>query len=441
MPKHIVTKKGPTLWRKARKIIPGGGQLLSKRAEMFLPDHWPSYYRQAKGIEVVDLDGNRLIDMSYMGVGSCVLGYADPYVDMSVVKAIRQGSASTLNCPEEVELAELLVKLHPWADMARFARSGGEAVAMAVRIARTYSGKEKIAFCGYHGWHDWYLASNLANDKNLDGHLLPGLEPRGVPRGLKGTMLPFEYNDIDQLKAIVKKHDVGVIIMEPFRHQEPKVGFLETMRRIATQAKAVLIFDEVSSAWRKNVGGVHLLYKVNPDMAVFAKAMGNGFPIAAVIGKRKVMEAAQSTFISSTNWTERTGPVAALATIKKMQRLQVPVHLKRIGTIIMEGWTRLARKHGLNIEVIGPPSVCLFALQYGKRNMALKTLFIQEMLKRGFLASNIVYVSYAHKENDIIEYLKAVDEVFGLMSKAIATKSVRAMLKGPIAHAEFRRLT
>lgn len=441
MSKHIVTKKGPALWRKARKIIPGGGQLLSKRAEMFLPDHWPSYYRQAKGIEVVDLDGNRLIDMSYMGVGSCVLGYADPDVDRAAIGAIRRGSASTLNCSEEVTLAELLLDIHPWAQMARFARSGGEAATVGVRIARAFSGKDTIAFCGYHGWHDWYLASNLANDKNLDGHLLPGLEPRGVPRGLKGTMLPFEYNDIDQLKAIVKKHNIGVIIMEPFRHQEPKRGFLESVRRIASQAKAVLIFDEVSSAWRKNVGGVHLLYDVVPDMAIFAKAMGNGFPIAAVIGKRNVMQAAQSTFISSTNWTERTGPAAALATVEKMRRLQVPLHLQRIGTLIMEGWARLAQKHGLNIEVIGPPSVCLFALQYGTMNMALKTLFIQEMLMRGFLASNIIYVSYAHKEKHITKYLKAVDEVFGSMSKAIATKSVRAMLKGPIAHAEFKRLT
>jgi glutamate-1-semialdehyde aminotransferase len=175
---------GQRLYTQAKTRIPGGTQLLSKRPEMFLPDQWPSYYSRARGVEVWDLDGNKYIDMSYNGIGACVLGAADPDVDEAVKAAIDAGSMSTLNAPEEVELAELLCELHPWAEMVRYARSGGEAMAIAVRIARAKTRRDRVAFCGYHGWHDWYLAANLAEEKALDGHLLPGLEPTGVPRGL-----------------------------------------------------------------------------------------------------------------------------------------------------------------------------------------------------------------------------------------------------------------
>src|SRR3989344_285494 len=299
--KKISIKKGIALWNKAKKIIPGGNQLLSKRSEMFLPDGWPSYYKKAKGVEIWDLDGNKFIDMSIMGIGSCVLGYADPDVNKAVQKAVREGSMSTLNSPEEIELAELLLKIHPWAGMARYARTGGEAASIAIRIARAYTDKDKIAFCGYHGWHDWYLSTNLARGKNLEGHLLPGLTPKGVPKGLHGTMFPFHYNKLDELKAIVAKHkDLAAIIMEPMKGYEPDNGFLEGVRKIADDIGAVLIFDEITIGWKLAFGGAHLKYGVNPDIAIFAKAMSNGYPMAAVIGKKEVMQFAQDTFISST---------------------------------------------------------------------------------------------------------------------------------------------
>ncbi len=343
--KIIKVKKGIKLWNQAKKIIPGGTQLLSKRSEMFLPERWPSYFKKAKGIEVWDLDGNRLIDMSYMGIGACVLGYADIDVNKAVKKVIDEGSMCTLNSPEEVELAKLLLDLHPWAGEVRYARTGGEAMAIAVRIARAYTGKDKIAFCGYHGWHDWYLSANLANKKNLDGQLLPGLEPAGVPRCLKGTAIPFNYNKIEELKKIVKENKIGVIVMEPRREHEPEKDFLKNVRKIADRIGAVLIFDEVTSGFRMNVGGIHMLYRVYPDIAVFGKAMGNGYPMAAVIGRRKVMDAAQKSFISSTCWTERIGPAAAIATIKKMQKKNVPSYLIKMGKVIGAGWQKLAKKN------------------------------------------------------------------------------------------------
>lgn len=284
-------KKGLNLWNKAKKLIPGGTKLLSKCSEMFLLNQWPSYYKKAKGVKIWDLDGNKFIDMYIMGVGACILGYADEDVNNAVKEIINNGSMATLNTPEEVELAELLLKIHPWAEFIRYARTGGEAMVIAVRIARAHTNKEKIAFCGYHGWHDWYLSSNLADNENLDGHLLPGLDPKGVPRCLEKTAIPFDYNNIEKLESIIQENDIGVIIIEPIRHQEPSNNFLERVRKIADDIKAVLIFDEITSGWRLTTGGAHLLYNVNPDIMVSAKAISNGFSICAIIGKRSIMDA------------------------------------------------------------------------------------------------------------------------------------------------------
>lgn len=438
--KRVSVLKSKKLWQRAKKIIPGGTQLLSKRAEMFLPDNWPAYFKKARGIEIVDLDGNKFLDFSIMGVGSCILGYADPDVNRAVKKVIDEGSMATLNSPEEVELTELLLKLHPWAGMARFTRTGGEAGAIAVRIARAFSKKDKVAICGYHGWHDWYLAANLADDKSLDGHLLPGLSPLGVPRGLLGTALTFEYNKIEQLKKIVKDNDIGVIIMEPIRHQEPQNNFLQEVRKIADKIKAVLIFDDISSGFRLNVGGIHLLYGVKPDLAILAKAMGNGFPIAAVIGKKEIMDVAQESFISTTFATERVGPAAAIATIKKLKKFKVAVHINKIGKMIWKGWEQLAKKNDLDITVTGPSSLVNFVFNYPNAPQ-IKTLFIQEMLKRGFLAYGTVYISFAHKEIHVKKYLRNLDNVFSLIRKALDNDNVDTLLEGPVMHKGFHRLT
>ena len=293
---------GQALYRRARQRIPGGTQLLSKRPEMLLPEQWPSYYSRASGSRIWDLDGNCFVDMSYSGIGSCVLGYADPDVDEAVHAAIKAGSMSTLNCPDEVELADLLCEIHPWADMVRYTRSGGEAMAVAVRIARTHARRDKIAFCGYHGWHDWYLAANLGSSNALEGHLLPGLSPAGVPGVLGGTALPFHYNRIEELERIASEHgrELAAVVMEPVRNHPPNSGFLEQVRDIAHRCGAVFVFDEITAAWRLNSGGAHLLYGVSPDIAVFAKAISNGYPMAAIVGTGNVMQAAQDSFISST---------------------------------------------------------------------------------------------------------------------------------------------
>src|SRR5882724_4108609 len=336
--------KGWEMFLRASRRIPGGTQLLSKRPSMYLPEQWPSYFAKAKGVAVTDLDGRTFTDMSMMGIGACVLGYADPEVDAAVKVAIDRGVASTLNCAEEVELADLLIELHPWAQMVRYARGGGEAMAMAVRIARSSTRRDKIAFCGYHGWADWYLAANLAENEALDAHLLPGLEPRGVPRGLKGTALPFHYNRLDQLQAIVVENpgQIAAIVMEPQRGTEPAEGFLKQVRSLADEIGAVLVFDEITTGFRMTDGGIHRLLNVDPDIAVFAKAIANGYAMSVVLGRESVMQAAQTTFISSTNWTERIGPTAALATICKFRREKVAPHLISIGGRVMAGWETTA---------------------------------------------------------------------------------------------------
>jgi len=437
----MIQKKnsGQELWRRAKRVIPGGNMMLSKRAEMFLPEHWPNYFARTEGCRLWDLDGREYIDMSLMGIGTNTLGYSHPEVDRAVQQVVRDGNLATLNCPEEVYLAERLVELHPWADMVRLARSGGEANSIAVRIARAASGRDQVAFCGYHGWHDWYLAANLGDDQTLAGHLLPGLEPLGVPKHLRGSVASFKYNCFSELEAVVRDGSVGVIKMEVSRNAEPEPGFLEKVRELATAKGIVLIFDECTSGFRQTFGGLHKLYSIEPDMAVFGKTLGNGYAITAVIGRREIMEAAQGTFISSTFWTERIGPAAALKTLEVMEKVRSWERITEIGRQIGEQWRVLAERHGLPIQISGLPSMIAFTFPV-PRMLKYKTLITQEMLKKGFLASTAVYVCTEHSPSVIEEYFSALDPVFSLIKECEMGRSVDDLLEGPVCHDGFRRL-
>jgi glutamate-1-semialdehyde 2,1-aminomutase len=432
--------KGQKLWTRAKRVIPGGNMLLSKRSEMFLPNQWPSYFQKAKGCRVWDLDGREYTDMSIMGIGTNILGYGNDEVDEAVLSAVKNGNMSTFNCPEEVYLAEKLVELHPWADMVRLARTGGEANAMAIRIARAASGKDKVAICGYHGWHDWYLSANLGDDDNLTGHLLPGLNPKGVPKDLKGSVIPFNYNRIDELEDIIKNNDIGVIKMEVSRNEEPQEDFLAKVRKIADNNNIILIFDECTSGFRQSNGGLHKVYGVEPDMAVFGKALGNGYAITAVIGKREVMDVAQSTFISSTFWTERIGPTAALKTLEVMEKTRSWELIANIGKEIGEQWKKLSEKYQLPIKVSGLPSMIGFVIQSDDW-LKYKTYITQEMLKNGILASNVIYVCTEHGQQEIDNYLQVLEPLFKIISDCENSElSIDALLDGPVCHGGFKRL-
>lgn len=430
---------GQKLWKRAKAVIPGGNMLLSKRAEMFLPEQWPAYFSKAKGCQVWDMDGNRYTDMCIMGIGTNILGYGHEEVDAAVRQTVDAGNMSTFNCPEEVYLAEKLVEIHPWADMVRLARSGGEANAIAIRIARAASGRDKVAVCGYHGWHDWYLSANLGDGENLAGHLLPGLDPNGVPQNLRGTVFPFNYNNYAELEALVNKHDIGVIKMEVVRNMGPEDNFLHKVRKLATDRGIVLIFDECTSGFRETFGGLHKKYGVEPDMAMFGKALGNGYGITATIGRREIMEAAQTTFISSTFWTERIGPTAALKTLEVMERVKSWETITQTGLNIRERWQKLAVKHGLGVSHWGLPALTGYTFKSDSA-LAYKTLITQEMLAKGYLASNCVYVSTEHTQEVVDGYFEALEPLFALIKECEEGRDVMGLLKGPVCHGGFRRL-
>lgn len=435
---ELKQSSGVALYGRAKSLIPGGTQLLSKRPEMFAPEVWPSYFSKAKGCRVWDLDGREFIDMSIMAVGACILGYADDEVDDAVVNALRNGVNSSLNCPEEVELAEALIDLHPWFGMVRYARSGGEAMGMAVRIARAHTRRDVVMFSGYHGWNDWYLAANLADSAGLDGQLMPGLEPNGVPRGLLGSAIPFDANSIDSLREKVrgKEKQIAAIVIEPARGEDAPAGYLKALREFATEIGAVLVFDEITSGFRMCAGGIHRNYGVHPDMAVLAKSMANGYAMSVVMGTESVMQAAQTTFISSTNWTDRVGPTAALATLRKYQRLSVEKHLIDTGNRVKQIWRTAAETHGLEITTSGLPTLASFAFKSPKAT-ALNTCFTIEMLKRGFLGFRQLKVSLAHQAPDLTKYQDAVGEVFGLL----VGDPEAIQLNTPVHHSGFQRLT
>lgn len=435
-------EKTQKLYRKAKNIIPGGTQLLSKRPEMFAPDVWPPYYSRAKGCEIWDLDGNHYYDMSICGIGACLLGYNDPDVTGAVKTAIDNGSMCTLNPPEEVCLAEKLCEIHPWAEQVRFARCGGEAMAVAVRIARAVTGRSKIAVCGYHGWHDWYLAANLGKDDSLKGLLLPGLQPDGVPKELRNTTFTFNGGNIDEFRNIIREHgdDLAAVVMEPCRNRFYSPEFMEEIRELTAKRRTILIFDEITIGWRLCFGGAHLKIGITPDIAVFAKALGNGHPISAVIGTASAMSGAQGSFISSTYWTERTGPAAALAVLEKMGRINVPDHVEKTGSYTKSLWKEYGKKYSLPVMVDDAfPALAHFTFDHEKSNI-LKTLFVQEMLNEGFLAGLAFYPTLAHGLDVLDKYGKALDSVFGKLASMLKTGNIEKYLKGASAHQGFKRL-
>lgn len=431
---------GQELYIKAKKLIPGGTMLLSKRPEMFLPEHWPSYFSKAKGCKVWDLDNNEYTDMSIMGIGTNTLGYGNNKVDDAVVETVKKGNMSTFNCPEEVTLAEKLVEINPWADMVRFARSGGEANSIAIRIARAASGKDNVAICGYHGWHDWYLSANHNDGDELSGHLLPGLAPIGVPKSLKNTVYPFRYNNYEELLSIVTNNDIGVIKMEVVRNFGPENNFLQKVRDLATRKNIVLIFDECTSGFRETYGGVYKKFDVEPDLAMYGKTIGNGYALTAVVGRRSVMEAAQKTFISSTFWTERIGPTAALKTLEVMYDLKSWEIITTQGKKMQSKWMSLASLHDISISVSGMPALSTYAFN-SQHAMEYKTYITQEMLKKGFLASTNFYACTEHKDKHIESYFNALDDVYKEISNCEkGNKNIHDMLEGPVCHSGFKRL-
>lgn len=435
-------RDGSQLWKRAKQIISGGTGLLSKRSEMFCDEQWPAYFSRSQGCEVWDLSGRRYIDF-VGGIGAVLLGYHDPDITDAVKRRLALGSYCSLSSPDEVVLAEKLIDLHPWAGKVRYARGGGEAMAMAVRVARAHTGRSGVAFCGYHGWHDWYLAANLGETSALDGHLLPGLQPKGVPSELRGTAVPFRYNDIDSFYSAVENLGArfGVVVMEPMRSQTPENGFLEKIIELCHSKGAVFILDEITSGFRYGFPGAHARLGIEPDMVVYAKAISNGIPFAAVVGRQEVMEGAEDSFISSSYWTDGLGPAAALSTIKKLEDENVFKKVWELGEYLKHELHQLGSKYPrCKIRIGGMPASPTLVFDLGELTASARHSYIQGMSDLGFLVSSVYYVMQAHEERHVQKLLHALDSVFCSLEQAIESGTLSASHAHRQAQLGFARL-
>ena len=432
-----ILSEGQKLWIRAKNIIPGGTMLFSKNPDLFLPKFWPAYFSKTKGINIWDLEGRKYADMSYMGVGTNILGYSDKNVDDAVRKVILNGNMSTLNSKEEVLLAEKLVDIHPWSEQVRFTRTGGEACSVAIRLARATTNNSKIAVCGYHGWHDWYLSANLNNKNNLNQHLMKNLKIAGVPKFLKNSCFTFNYNDIQSFLKIVNRNKLAAVIMEVSRLQKPQKKFLSIIRKICNKKGIVLIFDECTSGFRENLGGLHLRLNVNPDVCILGKALGNGYAINAIVGKRDVMNSLNSTFISSTFWTERIGSAAALKTIDLMEKNKSWEQISQTGKQFKRTWLKLAKRNNIQLKVNGLDALPKF--QFVSLNQIKKTFITQEFLKNRILANDTIYLSTIHNNKKIQEkYFNLLDKFFKIISQNNNEKKLIKLLDGPVSLSGLR---
>ena len=435
--------KSMALYKRALELIPGGTQLISRRPNRVAYGVSPVYAHSAKGARFTDVDGFEYIDW-ISGIGSIILGYADPVVDEAVRKQMEKGTVYSVNHELEVELAEELCREIPCAEMVRYAKCGGEACAIAVRIARGTTGRDKILFCGYHGWHDWYLAANLAEEASLNSHLFPGIEATGVPQGLAGTALPFAFGDLNSLGELLDQHkgEVAAVIMEPLRSEIPPQGYLEGVAKLTREHGAIFIFDEVSAGLRFSTGGVQKYLGVTPDMAVFAKSISNGYPMAAVVGSRAVMEPASRMFISSTYWSDTIGLRAALTTMQEVRTRKVPDQLWKFGAELKRQLDEAAREVGLDAHCTGidvHPHLHI-ATADPKQKSAVNTLYIQEMAKRGCHGYASFYLNAAQGDAELRQTVDAARESFTIIRDAMACGTVEQRLECLVQQDAFRRL-
>ncbi len=431
------------LYERAQRCIAGGTHLFGRRAELWAKGISPIFSDRQEGGRFWDVDGNEYIDL-LMGSGAVLLGHAYPPVVEAVRRQAGLGTGLTINHPLEVELAETLIEILPCAEMVRFCKGGGEADMVAIRIARGVTGRDKIAFCGYHGWHDWYLAANLADDGALNAHLMPGISPLGVPKGLAGTAIPFAYNDLGSLRAVLEGNpgEVAAVIMEASRSYQPAPGYLEGVRDLAHRHGALLIFDEVVTGFRLALGGAQEHFGVVPDMATYAKTISNGFALGAVVGRRAVMEPVRDMFISSVYWAEATGLAAGLASVRALREENAPAKVWALGGLFQEGLRRVIAGHRVPAECAGLPVLPFLFFRHPEAavNNLLATLYIQELAKRGVFATTVHYFCAQHTEGDIAHVLDAAEAAFTVMERALESGDVAGALECPARQSGFRRL-
>ena len=404
------------IWNDALNLIPGGNGLLSKRPYRFVPNFWPTYYKKCNGILVTDLNGKKYIDFSAMGIGTCSLGYSINEIDQFVIKNIKSGVNSTLNSINEVNLAKKILSIDKFADKVKFTRGGGEAMSLAIRIARAKNKRENIFFSGYHGWHDWYLSANLQNKKSLDTYLLPNLPVQGVPKGLKNTAIPINLKKISNLNFLYKSKNIAAVVVELARENYENHNVIKEIYNFCKKKNICFIVDEITTGWRGEIGGEYKKYKIKPDLVVYGKAMGNGYAISCVVGTNNYMKCLNNTFASSTAWTEKVGFAAAESTIDFFKKNKVNNHINQMGDYIIKEWKNISKKSGVKIKIGNYKAIPSFKFDY-KNEKKISTIFTYEMLKKKYLATNSVFLSFSHKKKDIDKYLKNFEIVFSILQK------------------------
>jgi len=423
-------KKSQQYWARAQRIIPGGSQTFSKSPSQFVQGVAPIYLQKGKGSHVFDVDGNEYIDY-VMALGPITLGYSYPSVNEAITRQLEQGITFSLMHPLEVELSELLVELIPCAEMVRFGKNGSDATSGAVRVARAYTGRKKIACCGYHGWQDWYIGITTRN--------------KGIPESTKKLTIPFEYNNLKSLEKIFveNKGEVAAVIMETIAIEEPKNDFLEKVKSLARKNGAVLIFDEIVTGFRLALGGAQECFKVTPDLAAFGKGMANGMPISAIVGKREIMKELEEVFFSFTFGGEALSLAAAFASIKEMREKDVIQHFWKQGKKLKEGYNRLAQEYELieYTQCIGLPAHSAIYFRINDRDsLELKSLFQQEMIKRGILTMGVHNFCFSHSDEDIERTLEAYEDSLKILRQAINENNIEECLEGEKIKPVFRKM-
>lgn len=418
-----------SLLNRARQLVPGASQTLSKGPGMFVEGAYPVFLERGRGCQVWDVDGNEYVDF-ILGLAAITLGYDYPAVTEAVAAQLKQGSIFSLPHPLEVEVAAQLVECIPCAEMVRFLKTGSEANAAAVRIARAATGRDVVLVCGYHGWHDWYAVTTPRS--------------RGIPKEMGDLVAPFTFNDLGSLEAALAQHRgrVAAVIMEPVLLDEPAAGFLAGVKAAAHRHGAVLIFDEIVSGFRWATGGAQEYFGVVPDLATFGKGMANGLPLAVVVGRAELMREFEDVFVSSTFGGDTLALAAARATIEEYRRRPVIEGLWRTGRRFQEGFRAIAARTGVPAQCLGYPVHPKIVIGHEREDARrlLGSLFLQETAREGVLFHFAGFnVSFSHGEADVDRALDACGRALRVVADALGDGRIAERLEGKPYQEAFRR--
>jgi len=421
--------KSDEYYKIALELIPAQTQTLAKGPGQNIKGVAPKYLQRGKGSHVWDVDGNEYIDFT-MAVGPLSLGYAYDKVDEAIKEQLKDGITFSLMHPLEVEVAQLINKVVPNAESIRYSKVGADVTSAAARLARAYTGRNKVLCCGYHGWHDWYIS---VTDRN-----------KGIPQAVQDLTYTFNYNDIQSVIDSIDE-DTACVILEPFVFEEPKDNFLHKLRDVCTENGTVLIFDEMWTGFRIAVGGAQEYFGVKADLACFSKAVANGMPVSILTGKKEIMKLLEKdVFFFTTFGGEALSLAAVKATVTEIIEKNVPAYLAKQGRKLKDGYNSIAQKLGMDYTKCSGFDCRTIITFDGEKSgcnpLEMKSLVQQEMIKRGILWGGFHNMSFSHTDEDIDYTLKAYEDVLPILKKAVDEKNVKHYLRGEPVEPVFRKV-